>query len=39
MGVANLVSGFWNSLYLKIEQIELTDSLLAGTNSRKFKDD
>ena len=25
MGVANLVSGFWNWLYLQNEQMELTD--------------
>ena len=39
MDVANLVSGFWNWLYLQNEQIELTDFLHAGTNSHQLKDD
>ena len=39
MGMANLVSALWNWLYLKNEQIELTDFLHVGTNSWKLKGD
>ena len=38
MGVANLVSGLWNLLYLKNKQMETTEFLHAGTDSRKLKD-
>ena len=39
MGEANLVFGLQNELYLKIEQMELTYFLHAGTNSCKLKGD
>ena len=39
MGVASLVLGLWNWLYLKNEQMELTDFLQAGTNLDKLKGD
>ena len=39
MGAGNLVSGLQNWLYLKKEQMELTDFLQAGTNLFKLKSD
>ena len=39
MGVASLVMGLYNWLYLKTEQIESIDFLHAGTNSGKLKVD
>ena len=39
MGVANLVLGLSNWLYIKNEQMELTDFLQGGTNLYKLKGD
>ena len=39
MSVANVVSGLQNWLYLKKEEMELTDFLHAGTISQKLKGD
>ena len=38
-GYGNMVSGLWNWLYVKNEQMELTDFLHAGTNSCELEGD
>ena len=39
MAVANLVSGLWNWVYLKNEQLESADFFQAGTILHKLKDE